>query len=128
MSRFRTKLFASLLVWVLTILPFGVCLAQEQTATQASFAGALIALTILLVLVVGIVFALKIHSLLKGGELSSVWVFSSLALSVLLVSAFLEFLHALGAFEGLFTFIFLVQLLGFFLLLFGLILLKKKLS
>lgn len=117
-----------LITGVVLCLPWSVCLAQDQTNTEASFPGALVTFAILLVLGGGIIFALKIHSLLKGGELSSVWVFSSLALSILMVSAFLEFLHTLGALSGLFTFVFLFQLLGFFLLVLGLVLLKKKLS
>lgn len=118
-------------VWIMLLLfliPCSTCLAQEQSVSQVSFLGGLLTLTILLVLGTGIFFALKIYSLLKGGELSSVWVFSGLALSILLISVFLEFLQSLGAVDGLPTFVFLFQFLGFFLLVFGLILLKKKLS
>jgi hypothetical protein len=113
---------------LLVFIPWSSCLAQEQAASEASFLGALLTLVILLILGSGIFFVLKIHSLLKGGELSSAWIFSGLALSILLISVFLEFLQSLGAVNSLPTFIFLFQLLGFFLLVFGLILLKKKLS
>ncbi|HVP36599.1 MAG TPA: hypothetical protein VMT04_06335 [Terriglobales bacterium] len=123
-SRFRFGWMILLLVF----LPWSSCLAQEQTTNGASFLGALLTLSILLILSGGIFFAFKIHSLLKGGELSSVWTFSGLALSILLISVFLEFLQNLGAVDGLPVFVFLFQLLGFFLLVFGLILLKKRLS
>ena len=128
LSGFKSKFKSGWIILLLVLLPWSSCLAQEQAASEASFLGSLLTLIILLILGSGIFFALKIHSLLKGGELSSVWVFSGLALSILLISVFLEFLQSLGAVNGLPTFVFLFQLLGFFLLVFGLILLKKKLS
>jgi len=127
-SGLKSKFRSLGLILLLVFLPWSSCLAQEQAASEASFLGALLTLAILLILGGGVIFALKIHSLLKGGELSSVWVFSGLALSILIISVFLEFLQSLGAINGLTTFVFLFQLLGFFLLVFGLILLKKKLS
>jgi len=127
-SGLKSKFRSLWLILLLGFLPWSSCLAQEQAASEASFLGALLTLAILLILGGGVIFALKIHSLLKGGELSSVWVFSGLALSILIISVFLEFLQSLGAINGLTTFVFLFQLLGFFLLVFGLILLKKKLS
>lgn len=127
-SGLKSKFRSIWLILLLFFLPWSRCLAEEQATSEASFLGTLLTLIILLILGSGIFFALKIHSLLKGGELSSVWVFSGLALSILLISVFLEFLQSLGAVSGLPTFVFLFQLLGFFLLVFGLILLKKKLS
>ena len=127
-SGLKSKFRSLWLILLLGFLPWSSCLAQEQAASEASFLGALLTLAILLILGGGVIFALKIHSLLKGGELSSVWVFSGLALSILIISVFLEFLQSLGAINGLTTFVFLFQLLGFFLLVFGLILLKRKLS
>jgi asparagine N-glycosylation enzyme membrane subunit Stt3 len=124
----KSKFQSGWIILLLVYLPWSSCRAEEQSASEASYLGALLALLILLILGSGIFFALKIHSLLKGGELSSVWVFSGLALAILLISVFLEFLQSLGAINGLTTFVFLLQLLGFFLLVFGLILLKKKLS
>jgi len=127
-SGLKSKFQSGWIILLLVYLPWSSCLAEEQSVSEASYLGALLALLILLILGSGIFFALKIHSLLKGGELSSVWVFSCLALSVLLISAFLEFLQSLGAVSGLLTFVFLFQLVGFFLLVLGLFLLKKKLS
>jgi len=127
-SDLKSRLKHGWMTLLLVLLPWSSCLAQEQAASEASFLGAILGLLVLLTLGAGIFFALKIHSLLKGGELSSVWTLSGLALSILLVSVFLEFLQSLGAVDGLLTFVFLFQLLGFFLLVFGLVVLKKKLS
>ncbi len=128
LSRLKSKFKSGWVILLLVFLPWSSCLAQDQAASGPSFLGVLLTLVILLILGSGIFFALKVHSLLKGGELSSVWVFSGLALCVLLMSVFLEFLQSLGAISGLHTVVFLFQLLGFFLLVFGLILLKKRLS
>ena len=103
-------------------------LAQPQTKTESSFLEALFSFLILIVLSGGIYLALKIHSLLRGGELSPVWVFSGLALAVLFVSILIVFLSNLGILSSVANFVFLLQFFGFFLLVFGLVLLKKKLS
>lgn len=128
MSGFKSNLKSGLIIWVLFFASAEDCLAQAQAKTGSSFWGALLTFLILLVLCGGIFFALKIHSLLKGGELSSVWIFSSLALSILFVSILLEFLNNLGVINTLSTFVLLFQLLGFFLLVLGILLFKKKLS
>ncbi len=127
-SRIKAGLYGGLLLGLVILSPWADCLAQEQGQTQASFLEALLAFSILLVLGVGIFFALKIHSLLKGGELSSVWVVSGIAFSVLLASGFLEFLESLGVLSGFSPVVLIFQLLGFFLLVLGVALLKKKLS
>ncbi len=114
------------LAWV--FLSWSDALAQSQTKTESSFLEALFSFLILIVLCGGIYLALKIHSLLKGGELSPVWVFSGLALAVLFVSILLVFLNNLGILSSVANFVFLLQFFGFFLLVFGLVLLKKKLS
>ena len=124
----KSKLHFGLMIGGLIFFSWRDCLAQEGGKIGASFLGTLLTFLILLILSSGIFFSLKIRSLLKGGELSSAWIFSSLALSVLFVSTFMEFLSNLGVINNLPTLVFLFQLLGFFLLVFGLVLLKKKLS
>jgi len=126
--RLKSKLHFGLIIGLLVFSPWRDCLAQEESKIEASFLGTLLTFFILLVLSGGIFFSLKIHSLLKGGELSSAWIFSGLALSILFVSTFMEFLSNLGVINNLPTLVLLFQLLGFFLLVFGLVILKKKLS
>jgi len=126
--RFKSRLVMGLMILLVAFFSAGNCLANEESTTEASFLGSLLNLLILIVLIGGIILALKIHSVLKGGELSSAWFLSSLALSILFVSISMEFLSNLGIINSLPTLVFLFQLLGFFILVFGLALLKKKLS
>ncbi|MCJ7498096.1 MAG: hypothetical protein MUO78_08195 [candidate division Zixibacteria bacterium] len=128
MLRLKSKFHLGLTILVLFFLSGRDCLAQEQSKGEASFSGALLSIFILLVLGGGIFFALKIHSLLKGGELSSAWVLSSTALSILFVSIFLEFLSSLGVINSVLALVLLLQFFGFILLVFGFILIKKKLG
>jgi uncharacterized membrane protein len=129
LSGFKSKLKLVLISCVLIFLSAEDCLAQPQAKTDSSFWGALLTFLILSVLCGGIFFALKIHSLLKGGELSYVWILSSLALSILFVSILLELLNNLGIIiDSLPTLVLLLQLLGFSLLVFGILFFKKKLS
>jgi hypothetical protein len=114
------------LTWV--FFNWSDALAQPQTKTGSSFLEALLTFLILIVLCGGIYLALKIHSLLRGGELSPVWIFSGSALAVLFVSILIVFLNNLGILSSAANFVFLLQFFGFFLLVFGLVLLKKKLS
>ncbi len=128
MLRLKSKFHLGLMILVLFFFSGRDCLAQEQSEGEASFLGALLSILILLVLGGGIFFALKIHALLKGGELSSAWVFSGIALSILFVSIFLEFLSSLGVIKSLSVLVLLLQFFGFILLVFGFILIKKKLG
>jgi len=126
--RLKSKFHLGLMIVVLFFFSGRDCLAQEQSKGEVSFAGALLSIFILTVLGGGIFFALKIHSLLKGGELSSAWVLSSIALSILFVSIFLEFLSSLGAINSISAFVLLLQFFGFILLVFGFIRIRKKLG
>ncbi|MDP3026057.1 MAG: hypothetical protein Q8O10_11070 [candidate division Zixibacteria bacterium] len=128
MSGLKPKLHLGLMLGVLFFFSGKDCLAQEQNKGDASFLGALLSILILLVLGGGIFFALKIHALLKGGELSSAWVFSGIALSILFVSIFLKFLSSLGVINSVSALVLLLQFFAFILLVFGFILIKKKLS
>ena len=125
---FQLRIIVVLVVLLIVLSSAGNCLAKEDKTSGASFFGSLLNLLILLVLVSGIILSLNINSLFKGGELSSTWVLMSLALSILFVSIFMEFLGGLGVINNLSIVVFLVQIIGFFVLVFGLVLLKKKLS
>jgi hypothetical protein len=126
--RFKSRFHLGLMVLFLLVLSGRDCLAQEQSKGEVSFSGALLSIFILAVLGGGIFFTLKIHTLLKGGELSSAWVFSSLALAILFVSIFLEFLSSSGVINSVSAFVLLLQFFGFILLVFGFILIRKRLS
>lgn len=128
MLRLKSGFLLGLMILFSFFLSGRDCLAQEQSKGEASFSGALLSIFILTVLGGGIYFALKIHSLLKGGELSSAWVLSSTALSILFVSIFLEFLSSLGVINSVSALVLLLQFFGFILLVFGFIRIKKKLG
>ena len=124
----QLKLMQGLLILISTLCSAGNCLAKDGNSIDNSLLGSLLNLLILLVLIGGIVLTLKIHSILKGGELSSVWVLSSLALLILFISIFIEFLINLGVINNLPILFFIFQLLGFVILILGLALFRKKLS
>lgn len=122
-----SRLYLFLITGLAAILiPRAAC--AGTTGTTASAAGVLIVVMILLLAVVCFFLALKVFSLLKGGELASAWQMLAISFMILLIAEAVKLIGMLNVANFGDTASMLIRLVGIAAVMLGISKIKKALS
>ncbi len=122
---FNIKLISFALLF---LLAWPALLMADTSGNDVSGMGVIFNGVILLLVIVCFVFALRIFSLLRGGEMASGWQFLAISFIVICLGQLVELFSTLELFAINHAVVMAIRLAGIFLLVLGIAKIKKVLS